>query len=66
MSTRMFCDRCGADITDKTSAGLRGIADVDPQGNGTITFEADLCAACYRACREWVQTRPPTKARRVA
>jgi hypothetical protein len=56
MALKMFCDRCGVDITNKTSSALRGIADADAQKNGILTLDADLCPSCYRDLVRWVDT----------
>ena len=62
--TRQFCDRCGADVTQKKSAVVRMIGDADSQGNGAITNELDLCQPCRRALERWLQTTPThTKAK---
>jgi len=55
--TKLFCDRCGADVTGKPSAAVRGIADANPIGIGKITHERDLCPRCYRALLTWVKTK---------
>ena len=59
--TRQFCDRCGADVTQKKSAAVRLIGDVDSQGNGAITAEADLCQRCRSALEHWLAIAPMTK-----
>jgi len=56
--TRQFCDRCVADVTNKVSASVHIVANADPQGNGKVSDEADLCPACYRALLAWLKTRP--------
>jgi len=60
--TRQFCDRCGADVTQKKSAAVRLIGDVDSQGNGAITAEADLCQPCRTALEHWIS---PTTTKRT-
>jgi ribosomal protein S27AE len=65
--TRQFCDRCGADVTQKRSASVRIVSDADSQGNGAVTSDADLCPRCRRALETWltgaILTKPmkPTK-----
>jgi ribosomal protein S27AE len=64
--TRQFCDRCGADVTQKLSASVRVIGDADSQGNGAVTSDADLCQRCRRALETWLTTHaapPPKKTR---
>lgn len=58
--TRQFCDRCDADISDKTSASLRIIDDADQQGNGTVTRTADLCKRCRSALATWLTANGAT------
>jgi hypothetical protein len=58
---RQFCDRCGADVTDKVSAAVSVVDNADAQGNGTVTRTADLCTHCRRALATWLHpgtTRP--------
>jgi hypothetical protein len=52
--TRQFCDRCGADVTQKKSAALNLVGDADSQGNGTVTTTADLCQHCRTALEHWL------------
>ncbi len=52
--TKSFCDRCGADLTNRKSSAVRGLKDADPQGNGIVTTQADLCPRCYRALLAWL------------
>jgi hypothetical protein len=60
--TRQFCDRCGADVTQKTSAAVHVIGVADVRGNGTVTTQADLCQQCRKTLETWLITRtPPTK-----
>jgi len=58
--TRQFCDRCGADVTQKRSAVVRMIGDADSQGNGAVTSEADLCQRCRSALEVWLVSTPMT------
>ncbi|HEV8502507.1 MAG TPA: hypothetical protein VGR63_13080 [Casimicrobiaceae bacterium] len=55
---RQFCDRCGADVTDKVSAALAVVDNADTNGNGTVKLTADLCTRCRRDLAAWLQTRP--------
>ena len=57
---RQFCDRCGADVTQKKSAAVHVIGDADSQGNGAVTSEVDLCQPCRAALEAWVGSAPPT------
>jgi len=61
--TRQYCDRCGHDITDKTSAAVSIVGDADAQGNGSVSENADLCSACAKALGAWL--RPPTSKSRT-
>jgi hypothetical protein len=63
--TKQFCDRCVADITDKTSGAVRGIAEADAHGNGTITLDAALCRRCYRDLNAWLTQRVPARTTRT-
>lgn len=60
---RQFCDRCAADVTDKSSAHCSIVADADVQGNGTITKQADLCQPCRQALETWLKTPPSPNGR---
>lgn len=50
---RDYCDRCGADITDRASSSVQGIKEADLDGNGTITDGGAVCRKCYRLFRAW-------------
>lgn len=59
--TRQFCDRCGADVTQKRSAAVRVVGDADSQGNGAVTSDADLCQRCRSALETWLTGATITK-----
>ncbi len=51
---RQFCDRCGADVTDKPSASVQIVNDADAKGDGVVNVTADLCTRCRRALALWL------------
>jgi hypothetical protein len=56
MMVKEFCDRCGKDVTGKTTGAVSGVPDADRDGNGTATDAADiLCQRCYRAIWTFIQ-----------
>ena len=65
--TKMFCDRCGAELPKGLKSGhVDGIEDADVDGSGPFSDVADLCPSCYRAFRAWLKElagtrRPPKK-----
>lgn len=61
---RQFCDRCGQEITGKTSGVVHGIKDGDEDGNGKVTEAVDLCPPCYRAWKAWIVTKPDVARKR--
>ena len=63
--TKQFCDRCGADVTQKRSAVVRLIGDADSQGNGAVTSEADLCQRCRSALEVWLLSTTVTSPKKA-
>jgi hypothetical protein len=61
--TKQFCDRCGADVTNKTAAAVKVIGDADTDHNGQETDLWDLCPKCYAALKTFISLRAPGKKR---
>lgn len=55
--TRQFCDRCGADVTDRPSASVQIVNNADLKGDGVVNTSADLCTRCRRELTTWLQSR---------
>ena len=54
--TKHLCDFCGADVTNKPSGAIHGIADTDYGGNGTDTDAFDaVCRRWYAKFRKWLK-----------
>jgi hypothetical protein len=62
--TKHYCDRCGCDLTGKTSGAIQGVKDADDQGQGMVTDGAKcLCRRCYLAVWKFLRTAPTKRGR---
>lgn len=53
--TKMYCDRCKEELkAGEQSAHVNIVGDADPDGNGKVTGQADLCLNCHDALISWV------------
>lgn len=70
--TIQYCDRCGVELPEGEQSGaVNGVEDADENGDGAVTFQADVCTRCYQEFIAWVKTPrrsadqpPPTKRNR--
>ena len=62
---RVFCDRCGQEVTGRLSSTVYGIANAATNGTGTVTDSFNIiCRRCYRAWKAFMQpTATSLKAR---
>lgn len=56
---RLFCDRCGEEVSDIPSSAISGVFNADRDGNGTVTEAFDhICNDCYEAFRAFMAAKP--------
>jgi hypothetical protein len=68
--TKVTCDRCGTDITEKKHSVVDGVREPEgfaPHENvGVVTETADVCARCYRAIWKFIGITPRMPRRKRA
>ena len=53
---RVFCDRCGREVTEERYGAIRGIENVGADASGRFTDDYDaICASCFAAFRTFMQ-----------
>jgi hypothetical protein len=52
--TRVFCDHCDSDITERKRGAVHGIAEANLEGDGVVSHRGDLCRKCYRELLAWL------------